>query len=184
MTEVVREKTNVWLYEKLKEKKLINEGGNPHSEQVLELIVEVEPDYTAEVADRLEALDIEVHRGRISWGRYIPIVAIVKAIPKIQDLPRVVKVHYSMPRYPYFLPFLVEKTDPLLGKIRISEIEVPYGPLEAGIRVLPLLPFGGPLGLLTGPSQTDVEMWPTGETRKIIFQFPLLGFLLCIEPTV
>jgi len=156
---IVPEKTNPWLLEKLREKRLL--GSNPR--QMLGLVVEVERDYTEEVASELQAMEIEVKRGLISWGRFIPVVAPAEKIPDIQRIPRVRKVHYEMPRYPY-----VRKVDPLLGEIRLSEVEIPYDPVQTFLGALPSLPFWGPLGLLAGPARPGIEMWPTGTTRGII----------------
>jgi len=149
---LVKEKTNPWLYEKLKKV-------NPPE---LGLVIEVEHDYTEQVASELEALNIKVKRELISWGRYIPIVALPENIPEIQRIPHVRAVHYEMPRYPY------QMVDPLLGEIRISRVEVPLNLPEAVITSLPILPFGGPLGIFLPFVRPGVEAWPTGRTREII----------------
>jgi len=156
---IVERKTNPWLLEKLREKELVK--GTALSSQYLRLIVEVVPDYTDVVADELEARRITVYRELITLGRYIPIYAPVEMIPEIQKIPYVVIVHYDMPvwirvQLPEF-PFLLTKIDPLLDKIRISEIEIPGFPFPPALPIP--IPFIGRRGY---------EFWPTGETRKII----------------
>ena len=177
---IEREKIGTWLQEKLKERALVDSRGrtSSHSNQPLELIVEVEQNKTSEVIPELERLPITVHTGLVSWGRYIPIVARAEDIPAIQSLPYVVKVLYSMPRAPHYIEILSEWMrnpltppsplieDPLLGEIRISRIEIPRVPSLA--EIMGRLPISGPLGMLAGPTDLDVDIIPTGETRKII----------------
>lgn len=169
MEKLKPEATNPWLLRKLKDKGFIDSGGKPQSpRQLLELIVETDVDFTAEVAEKIRTMGIEVHTERVSWGRYVPIVAPVEAMPMMQAVPHVRKIHYSMPRYPYFPPFSLEKEDPLIGTIKISKVEVPFDPIEIAVSALTSLPFWGPMGILAGLSRTDVEMWPTSKTRKIM----------------
>jgi len=151
---------NPWLEQKLKERK-----PNP---ELLELIIEVERDTAAEVASRIEALGVEVHRERISWGRFVPVAVTAEMIPTIENIPHVKVVHYSMPKYPYFFPLLLRKVDPLLGEIKVSRVEIPFEPQDILEGALPALPFWGPLGRAMGPVREGVEMWPTSKTRKIV----------------
>jgi len=166
-------KTNRWLLQKLKERKLIDEGGKAGSpQQFLELIVETTPNKAVEVADDIARLGITVYRGRISFGRFVPIYALVEDIPRIQAIPNVVRVSYSMPRYPYSLPFSTSIVDPLLGEVKVSQVEVPVS--------LPMMPLSLLTGLATAPfsilrtlnpltiCRLGYEVWPTSETRKLI----------------
>jgi len=158
--QIVEEKTNPWLLQKMKEKELVG------STQVLDLVVEVEYDRTAEVADRLEAIEIEVKRELISWGRYIPIRAPVERIPEIQRVPYVVMVHYDVPRYIYQPPSIV---DPLIGEIQISPIEVPTSPLTHPLEVLTGV-VTAPLGLLEKkqPQRPGVIILPNTIASELV----------------
>ena len=177
---IEEEKIGTWLQEKLKQRGLVDSRGRTSqhsSNQPLELIVEVEQNKTSQVLPELQKLPITVHSELVSWGRYIPIVARAEDIPAIQSIPYVVKVLYSMPRAPHIeilsewmrsplrapTPFI---EDPLLGEVRISEIEIPHVPSLA--EILGKLPISGPLGMLMGPTDLEVDIIPTGETREII----------------
>lgn len=93
------------------------------------------------------------------------------ALADVAALSDVVRVSYNAPVWIRGSPF---RNDPLLGRIALSEVEVPTNPVEAAAFV----PFRLPLavGAITqifsfkgvpggGPKRDDVIMVPTSETR-------------------
>jgi subtilisin family serine protease len=142
------EKLNPWLREKLR---------RVHSPQKLDLIIETEPDKASAVASDLARLPkVDVHA--ISWGRFIPISAPIELIPQISEIPYVRKVSYNMPK-----TIKSAIIDPLLGEVKLSQVEVPGSPLD---RVLSL-PFA-PLSLFFDVSKPGYEFIPTSKVREII----------------
>jgi len=104
-------KLNPWFEEKLKLLK---------SPELLNVIVECVPDRTPLVAQELQKLTIEIKPELISFQRFIPCVAPVELLDKIKVIPNVVMVHYDQPVY-----IKSEMVDPLLGLLKLSEVEVP-----------------------------------------------------------
>jgi len=146
-------KLNPWLQEKLK-------GVDPKN---LRVIVEVDPAAFEEVRSTLRRMGFRIVS--TAFDRFITIVVPeVADLEAIERIPGVIEIHYDMPRYikplPPF-PFSLKIKDPLLGEIRISEIEVPgFKPPS------PAAPLGG-LGL-PRIKRGDVEIIPNSETYKII----------------
>lgn len=143
-------RVNPWLQEKL---------GKVHSPE-LNLIVETQPDKALAIASDLNRLPkVTAYPGRISWGRFIPIIAPKELIPQIQRLPGVVEVHYNMPKTIKAFSIL----DPLVGEVKLSEVEVPGSPLDGVLS----LPFA-PLASLFDFTKQGYEFIPTGRIRELV----------------
>jgi len=152
---------NPWLKQKLEE--LEKRKVNPQ----LDIVVEVEPDRLDEVLAELEKIpDVEIHYERISWRRFIPVTAPdIETVERIARIPGVVMVHYEAPVYIRGVPFILPPkiTDVILGEISLSKVEIPGFPVAA-----PLGLMFAPLAVMMKMKKPEVEIIPTGETRKII----------------
>jgi subtilisin family serine protease len=132
-----------------------------HSPSRLELIIETQPNQASQVATDLAGLpNLTVSSTRISWGKFIPIAVPRELIPQILQIPGVVEVHYNAPKtIGRFSPPRI--LDPLIGEVRLSEVEVPGSPFD---RLLTL----SPLAIFLGPSDSEYEFMPTSKIRELM----------------
>lgn len=150
---------NPWLDERLAEVR---------SPTTVRLLVEVAPEQEAQVLQSLSPIVVSVSRGAISRfprSVFIPVVVRREDVPRIAEIPGVLQVAYDMPKYIRQLT----RTDPLIGKYRLSSVEIPGFPLLS-LLSLPLIGLSLP-GLRTIGrmiKQPGVEFIPTSETRKIM----------------
>lgn len=144
-------RVNPWLEQQL---------AKLHSPSTLEFIVETQPNQAGQVAADLARLpNLSVSTPGISWGKFVPVTAPKELIPQILQVPGVVEVHYNAPKtIGRFGPPRI--LDPLIGEVRLSEVEVPGSPFD---RLLML----GPLSLFFQPSST-YEFMPTSKIRELI----------------
>jgi len=121
------EKVNPWLEKKLKEVEL--------GPELLSLIVQVDVTKKEHVKAELRKIaDVTIVTEAFD---YINIKAPSEAIPAIEKIDGVLKIHYDMPKkgfvvpselakvlsqIPFFAPFV----DPLLGQVRIDPVVMPY----------------------------------------------------------
>jgi len=152
-------KLNPWLEEKLKGVRL-----NPGK---IKVILEVDPEHFNEALATLRAMNIPIRS--TSFNTFIAVEVPEDVLWELERLPFVKQIHYDMPVYiksiqlPALLPIPPTKltfTDPLLGEIRISEVEIPGIPPP-----VPVVPYGLPVPT---PKKNDVEIIPNSETKKII----------------
>lgn len=139
---------NPWLRDKLE---------TLNSPEMLHLIVETEPNWASTVASELSGMS-GVTVSRISWNKFIPIVAPREAIQVISRMPHVRQVHYDMPK-----TIKSALVDPLIGQVKLSKIEVPGKPLDTLLN----LPFA-PLSLFFNISKPGYEFIPTSKIRETI----------------
>ena len=165
---------NPWLQKKIKE--LEKKGGE--SPQVT-LVVEADIRKESQVLGALRRVPgfrsiATAKISRTPTRVFIPVtVTDPRVAEDIKKIPGVIQVHYEMPRYIAALPlpplellsslFTLSITDPLIGKIRISKVEVPSPPTPD--MFLPL----SPLRTLSLP---NVKIIPTGESRKVVVDVP------------
>lgn len=145
---MVKEIVNPWLEQKLR---------RLHSPEKLQLIVETEPNWASTVASDLTRIT-GVEISRISWNKFIPITAPKEAIPAISAIPHVRQVHYNMPK-----TIKSAIIDPLIGEVKLSQIEVPGTPLQRLLNV----PFA-PLSFFFNLSKPGYEFIPTSKIREMI----------------
>jgi len=151
----VEELINPWLLRKLEERKLLEEA-SPQ----LRLIVEVQPDY-------MESVKAELRRMRVriidQTFNFIKVEAPPALIPEIAKIEGVFMVHYDMP-----VTIVSQVYDPLVGRVRPSEVEFEYPGPDLFLPLSPLRTF---FGLLRG------RYVPTGTSRKQIIDVrtPLTG---------
>lgn len=158
-------KMNPWLQEKLREV-------NPNPE-TLSLILEVEPEAMEDVKRRASEIS-GVSVGKQAFN-YVEVTAPADAIPALEQIPGVRVVHYNVPRYPYQIPSTpLTFTDPLIGEIRISEIEVPGIPVYNAVTI-PFTPLNlganllGALGVSAGGvHKPGLTIIPTSKAREVI----------------
>lgn len=143
-------KLNPWLKEALK-------GVDPP----ITVIVEVDPKEYDNVISTLSRMGLRIKS--VSFRRFITVYLRESALVEyIERIPGVVEIHYDMPKYiKPVLPFTLKLRDPLLGEIRISEIEIPAFKPPSPPAVL------GGLGL-PKVKRSDVEIIPNSMTKRII----------------
>jgi len=133
------QKVNPWLEQKLKQVTL--------GPETLSLIVQVDISKKEHVLSELKKItDVSIVTQAFD---YINIKAPSEAIPDIEKIDGVLKIHYDMPKkgfalpseftkflsqIPLFAPFI----DPLLGQIRIDPVVMPYVTPELALPVNPL----------------------------------------------
>jgi len=152
-----------WLRQKLLEK----QAAGQHFSQ-LRLIVEIEPDYMEEVQAALLKLDVRVIDKAFN---FIRVEAPPELIDEIARIPHVKRVSYDMPVKALALPLLPSPIfplkDPLVGKVRISEVEIP--PERVGPDLI--LPFS-PLRTLLFFQYRYI---PMAKVRELLVDRPELG---------
>lgn len=148
-------KLNKWLARKFGEVEL--------GPELLSLIIQVDITKKDEVKSALRKIpDVTV---RIQAFDYINILAPVEAIPDIEKIEGVVKIHYDMPTKVLSSPISNPLVDPLLGQIHIDPILIPAISLDM---FLPL----NPLKTLALPQTKYI---PVNVTKQALLDVPEHG---------
>jgi len=163
MVELKEPAVGQWLRQKLLEK----QASGQHFSQ-LRLIVEVEPGYMEDVQASLRKLDVRVVDKAFNFVR---VEAPPQLIDEIARIPGVKRVTYDMPvkalALPAPAPPLLVMKDPLIGDVRISEVEVP--PEKIGPDLF--LPFSPARALFFW----QYSFIPTSKVRELLVDKPELG---------
>jgi len=104
----------------------------------------------------------------LNVGFITVVVPDIATIEQIEKIDGVIEIHYDMPKWikPLF-PFSLKMRDPLLGEIKISDVEIPGIPLITS-------PLPIPLRFVKRP---DIEIIPTGISKRFVVDIntPLTG---------
>ena len=142
------ERINPWVLERLK--RASKRGSS------LRFIIEVVPDKRATVKSELAKIP-NIHIISQPADRFIVVKMPPELLERVARIEYVVKVSADIPVYITGLPTSLKITDPWVGEIRPSPVEIEFSPVE-GLVNLPLI----------GVRSLEETVYPTNRVRKFM----------------